>query len=75
MPLTDYPQRFDSLSRVFLVNKRGARQEAQVEQVRHMGQMVILKLSGCQTINEAEGLVGSNIAIPEGDAVSLPDDI
>ena len=74
-PLTDYPQRFDSLSRVYLIDKRGARWEVQIEQVRHMGHMVILKLSGCQTIGEAQGLVGAHIAIPEGDTVSLPADV
>ena len=74
MPLTDYPQRFDLLSRVFIVKSSEPPQEIQIERVRYQGNLVILKLSGIQTMNEAYNLVGARIAIPESEAVPLPAD-
>jgi 16S rRNA processing protein RimM len=74
-PLTDYPQRFDSLSRVFVIKEGSPAQETEVEQVRYMGQAVILKLSCSQTISEAQGLAGAGIAVPESKVILLPADV
>jgi 16S rRNA processing protein RimM len=59
-PLTDFPQRFQTGSRLWLGGE-----ERTVERGRWAGRSVILKLQGIETRNEAETLRGAELTVPE----------
>ena len=59
-PLTDFPERFEAGSRLWL---NGA--ERIVQRGRWAGRSVILKLRGLETRNEAETLRGAELTVPE----------
>lgn len=59
-PLTDFPERFRSGSRLWL---RG--EERTVQRGRWSGKHVIVKLRGIETRNDAEVLRGAELTVPE----------
>jgi len=72
-PLTDYPERFVDLPRVFLEGADGAPVAHIVESARlHNGRPVV-KLAGVTNITEAKALVDKEMRIPASELVSLPD--
>lgn len=72
-PLTDHPERFVDLSRIFLEGADGAPVARVVESARlHKGRPVV-KLAGVANIAEAQALAGKQIRIPASELVSLPD--
>ena len=70
-PLTDFPRRFQELERIFLT-RGGRREETRVEKVRFQGKRIILKLSCCTCLEEAEKLRGVLISLPREERGELP---
>jgi 16S rRNA processing protein RimM len=59
-PLTDFPERFEAGSRLWLNGE-----ERTVQRGRWAGRSVILKLRGLETRNEAEALRGAALTVPQ----------
>ena len=71
-PLTDFPERFYDLERVFI---EGAEQEPvalRLEWVREQGGRPVLKFQEVEDISAAAELAGQEIRIPESELVRLP---
>lgn len=69
--LTDFPERFDDLERVYAVDDDGKSAELKLERFWFQNNRVILKFAGYDTIETAETLRGCEICVPESEAVSL----
>lgn len=69
--LTDFPERFDDLKRVFAVSESGKRNELKLEKFWFQKGRIVLKFDGFDTIESAETLRGCEICVPESEAVSL----
>jgi len=72
IPLTDFPERFYDLEKVFLDLPEGL-QEVELEKVRFHKQFVILKLAGLETMDQAETLKNVYLKIKPEQAVTLPE--
>ncbi len=68
IPLTDFPERFDGLKRVFLDDGN----ELAIENVKNHNQLLILKFVGLNSRNDIESLRGRLLKIPKTEAVRLP---
>jgi len=69
--ITDFPERFERTPRLFAGN---ARQPVDVERSRVDRRVVLLKLNGVDTREDAEKMRGQTLYIHESDAVQLPPD-
>ena len=71
-PLTDYPERFSTLSRVFLVidDKRAL---MEVEKARPHGANHLIKLKNIDSREAADALRGQYLMIPEDEVFPLPE--
>ncbi len=67
--VTDFPERFDTTSAVYVGPEY---QRYEVERHRYLTDVVVLKLRGIDTIDQAEQLRGQLVQVPEDEAVSLP---
>lgn len=79
-PLTDFPERFRELRRVYLAKgpasnpkATGDLYEAQVEKVWFHQQFVIVKLAGVDSIEAASALRGRYLLIPDSERIKLPE--
>lgn len=72
LPLTDFPERYGDLDRIFLDLPQGLK-EIEIESVRYHKQFVILKLVGCENMDQAEALKNVYIKIQPEQAVNLPE--
>jgi 16S rRNA processing protein RimM len=72
-PMTDFPDRFHKLSRVFTATDDGTVVPLSVEWVREQGGRPILKFQGVSDIGEAERLAGRELRIPEAELTALPE--
>jgi 16S rRNA processing protein RimM len=72
-PLTDFPNRFQKLSRVFTDGDDGSVFALPVEWVREQGGRPILKFQGISEIGEAERLSGRELRILESELEPLPE--
>jgi 16S rRNA processing protein RimM len=72
--LTDFPERFEGLEKLIAIDAAGARQPLDVEKSWLHGGRVILKFAGYDSPEEAEVLVGRELAVPEAEAVELEED-
>lgn len=63
-PTTDSPLRFDELNRVKLKKDDKTIRELDIENVKYFKNMVILKLHGIESIEDAERLRGAELYIP-----------
>jgi 16S rRNA processing protein RimM len=71
--LSDFPSRFQTLSRAFVLGERGAAHEIAVTSCwPHKGRFV-LKIEGVDSINAAEGYRGQEIRVPEEELPALPE--
>ncbi|EGO65166.1 ribosome maturation factor RimM [Acetonema longum] len=66
--LTDFPERFQSLKRIYFDDKSAAT----VENIKFHQQFVLIKLRECNTRDEAELLRGKYIQIPKEEVMPLP---
>jgi 16S rRNA processing protein RimM len=71
--LTDFPERFENISRVFLENKDDGPRPAEIENTwPHKGR-IVFKFSGVDSINQADALRGLHVFIRREDRVALPE--
>ncbi len=70
--LTDFPDRFYDLERIYIEGNDQEPVELRVEWVREQGGRPVLKFHEVTGIGEAERLAGSEIRIPESELVQLP---
>ncbi|CAN5492524.1 ribosome maturation factor RimM [soil metagenome] len=72
--LTDFPERFDNLERIFAVCADGKTAELEIEKFWFQKNRVILKFKGIDSIEAAETWRNCDICIPETEAVELEED-
>ena len=72
--LTDFPERFAETKTVFAIKADGSREELKLENHWFQKDRVILKFSGFDSIEAAEGLKNCEICVPESEAVELEED-
>ncbi len=72
-PLTDHPERFRTVKRVYLVSAGGKKKECQVLAVRYVGDAPLLLFSGHESPEKAKELNGWLVQLPEEEAVPLPE--
>ncbi len=73
VPFTDDITRFDELKEIY-IEKKNELKLFQIEQVNYKKNMVILKLKGIETVEEAEKLRNCYLKIDRKDAKKLPKD-
>ena len=72
LPLTEFPDRFYELTRVFL-HRGDQRQELEVTSVKsHARGLFLLKLAGIDSRDAAERWRGAEVLVPRSEAVPLP---
>lgn len=71
--LTDFPDRFEKVSRLFGVSPKGESQELELEDFWFQNDRVVLKIQGYDTVEAAQALVGFSFALPEEERVELPE--
>lgn len=72
LPLTDFPDRFFDLKRVFLLTGR-SRTEYRVQGVKGLTRgLFLLKLEGIERREDAERLRRAEVQVPRSEAVPLP---
>lgn len=69
--LTDFPERFATRKRLFLLNRIDQRREVELEEYWFHKGGVVLKFSGVDSISQAEELIGSEVQIPRAERVEL----
>jgi 16S rRNA processing protein RimM len=73
VPLTDDPARFESLATcVVWQEARDEREIRRITGARWQGDLVILSLEGCDSVEMAAALAGRLVAVPESEARPLP---
>lgn len=72
--LTDFPERFDDLEKVFAVCDEGAASEIKIEKFWFQKGRIIFKFAGFDSIETAETLRDCEICVPESEAVALEED-
>lgn len=70
--LTDFPERFENVSRIFGIGLKGERLELELEDHWFQNNRVVLKFLGYDSIESAKTLVGFRFALPEEERVELP---
>ncbi len=70
--LTDFPERFSSLTRAYLENPEGEPEAIGIESAWPHKNRIILKISGVESIADAEKLRGRHVLIPKEERVQLP---
>lgn len=73
VPFTDDITRYDELKEIY-VEKKNELKLFQIEQVNYKKNMVIIKLKGIETVEEAEKLRNCYLKIDRKDAKKLPKD-
>jgi 16S rRNA processing protein RimM len=71
--LTDFPERFENLSRLIAVSSQGERRRVELESHWFQKDRVVLKLAGYDSVESAEELIGYEFAVPESERFSLPE--
>lgn len=72
--LTDFPERFDDLKRVFAVCDDGKTSELVIEKSWFQKDRIVLKFAGYDSLETAETLRDCEICVPETEAVALEED-
>jgi 16S rRNA processing protein RimM len=72
--LTDFPERFDNLEKVFAVKPNGETLELEIEKFWFQKNRIIFKFVGLDTIEAAETLRDCEIGVAEDEAVELETD-
>ncbi len=73
VPLTDRPGRFSDLAQCVLWDTtRDTRQTRRIRAARLHGDAVLVQLEGCDSVDDANALVGRLLAIPESDVLPPP---
>ncbi|HMF57109.1 MAG TPA: ribosome maturation factor RimM [Pyrinomonadaceae bacterium] len=72
--LTDFPERFRELERLIAVDARGRRETLKLEEHWFQKGRVVLKFAGFDSIEEAQALIGRELAVPEAERMPLSED-
>lgn len=72
--LTDFPERFDDLKRVFVVRPDGAKSELEIEKFWFQKNRIVFKFAGYDSIEASEALRNCEICVAETEAVELEAD-
>jgi len=72
-PMTDFPERFKDLGRVYLVSPEGKEIVCKVKSVRYAGDTPLLIFDGYDSPEKAKALNGWLIKVPREEAVPLPE--
>jgi 16S rRNA processing protein RimM len=72
--LTDFPERFDNLKKVFAVKPNGETSELEIEKFWFQKNRIIFKFAGFDSIEASETLRSCEISIAEDEAVELETD-
>jgi 16S rRNA processing protein RimM len=72
--LTDFPDRFQRISRFFATSPAGDRISIELERFSFHKDRVILKLVGYDSVESASQLVGYHFVVPESERVELAPD-
>jgi len=72
--LTDFPERFDTLRKVFVVTPSGKTSELEIEKFWFQNARIILKFVGFDSIEAAEKLRDSKVCVSEVETVKLETD-
>jgi len=70
LPLTDYPERFENMSRV-RVSVKGSRRELNIEQAYLQKKFIIIKFKEVTNLKEAEELKGGFLVVTREELVPL----
>ena len=73
VPYTDDVKRFDNLKTIYVVT-RNKKTEYEIEEIKYHKNMVLAKLKGVDTMNDAELLKQSSVQIERKDAIHLEKD-
>ena len=71
--LTDFPERFENVSRLIAIGPDGNRREVELEDFWFQKDRVVLKFKAVDTIESAQELIDHDLAVPEIEAVPLPE--
>ncbi len=71
--LTDFPERFNGLRRVYLISPAGKETVCEVKSVRYANGIPFLLFSGYDSPEKAKTLNGWLVKVPEEEAVPLPE--
>lgn len=71
--LTDFPERFENIGRLFAISPLGERKQVRLESHWFQNDRVVLKLAGCDSVESAKELVDHEFAVLESERVSLPE--
>ena len=72
--LTDFPERFEKLITLIGVAADGTRRSLQIEEQWFHGDRIVFKFAGFDGTEEAKGLIGYALAVPEDERMDLPPD-
>ncbi len=72
-PMTDFPERFKGLARVYLVSPAGRQITCEILAVRYRDSVPYLLLKGYDSPEKAKALNGWFIKLPEEEAIPLPE--
>ena len=72
--LTDFPERFEEVAELVLVSPAGERKQVELKDYWFQKERVVVKLAGCDDIEEAKALIGYAFAVHEADRVPLGED-
>ena len=72
--LTDFPERFEKVKKLIAISPGGDYRSVELEDHWFQKDRVVLKFDGIDTIESARELIDHNLAVPEAESVSLPED-
>jgi 16S rRNA processing protein RimM len=72
--LTDFPERFEGLERLIAISPGGERLTLKLENHWFHDGRLVVKFAGYGSIDEAQKLVGYELAVPEAERVQLEED-
>ena len=72
--LTDFPERFENLEKVFAVDANRKTSELEIEKFWFQKNRIVLKFKNFDTIEAAETLRDCEICVPESETVELEED-
>jgi 16S rRNA processing protein RimM len=71
--LTDFPERFEKVKRLIAISSTGDQRFVELEDHWFQNDRVVLKFAGIDTVESAKQLIDHNLAVPETESVSLPE--
>lgn len=69
--LTDFPERFESVSELLAVGPGGERKQLELESYWFQNDRMVLKFAGYDSIESSKALVGYEFGLPEAERVEL----